>query len=213
MLNINGSTSSANEGGSLGQPTCTPEQPPVLATVDVDQLRALRSVARSVAARAGGHEYESGIVQAIDAWEDDPPERVTTTGSTKTHWTGSWEIRQWAPDPQWGTSYRDDVATDVFMFHTPLQARRFFAEAASARCRERASETKAMRPPGARELNWGNPDRATQEDLWLTRGRVAYRIADVRPGAEDRLPSTESERIGFRTIEALACGLPEAHCR
>lgn len=203
---------SASSGTASEQSECGARRSPVLATVSTRQILALRAIVQSVTRRAGGHEYESGTVLPIDAWADNSPENSATEGSRRTHWRGSFEVRQWAPDPQWGASYSDDIVVDAFMFPTPQAALRFFGKAASTRCRNSASTAVATRPADARELNWVNPDDATEEDLWLARGRVVYRLADVRPGASDQPPSSPADRVGFKTVEALACALPEARC-
>jgi hypothetical protein len=150
-------------------------------------------------------------VYPSDVWTDGGPESGAESATTA-RWPGSYEIRQWVGDPQWGASYRDDIVADVFLFSDPAQARRFFGEAASLRCRRSASASPTRRLPEARSLTWINPDDATEEVVYLLRGRTVYRLVDVRPQKQEPRPSRAADRIGFATIEALACALPEARC-
>jgi hypothetical protein len=187
---------------------CVPGQPPELASVDAEQLLELRSSVETALRPAHGSGYAWGTIAPTDAWTDNPP----LSYSTGDRWPGGFEIRQWAPDPQWGASYRDDIVGDVFLFTTSNRASRFFAEATSVRCHRSGSERFLARPPGARNLNWVNPDNATQEDIFLLRGRLVYRIDDVRPQNEEPRPSRAEKRVGVATVDVLACHLPGAGC-
>jgi hypothetical protein len=144
-------------------------------------------------------------------WTDGGPESGAER-LTATRWPGSYEVRQWVPDPQWGASYRDDIVADVFLFSDRTQAHRFFGEAASARCRRSASASFTRRLPAARRLTWVNPDDETEEDVYLLHGRAVFRLVDVRPQDHEPPPSRAADRIGFATIERLACVLPGARC-
>jgi hypothetical protein len=95
--------------------------------------------------------------------------------------------------------------------HRQPQARRFFSEASSSRCRRSASAMAARRPPGARELVWINPDGVTEEDVFLLRARMVYRFVDVRP-QHGESPSRAEDQVGLTTDAELACTLPDAHC-
>jgi hypothetical protein len=213
-----GSVFSGGSGGS-GDRTAVPsigpcpnEQLSELASLRSDQMLYVRATVQYLAERAGGQEYASGTVYPRDAWSDDAPDGAVAERPTVTRWPGSYEIREWAPDPQWGAGYRDDIVVDAFVFPSSGQARRFFMQAAGARCRRSASTVTAGGPPGARYLNWVNPDGATEEDVYLNRRRVVYRVADVRPQDHNPPPSQAEDRVGFATLEALACAIPGAGC-
>jgi hypothetical protein len=188
---------------------CEPEPPP-LATVNASQLLALRAATQAVMSYAGGYGYAWGTVLARDVWADNPPESAESSRTGRR--PGSFEIRQWVPDPHWGASYRDDIVADAFMFSTAAQARHFFREAMSTRCRRTASVTPAKRVRNASDLNWVNPDGATEEDVFLLRTPTVYRIVDVRPQNDNSPPSRADDQIGFTTAEKLACTLPRASC-
>jgi hypothetical protein len=206
------SASLSSPGGGSSPSVCEPEQPPRLITVNASQFLALRASVQTVMSHAGGSRYAWGTISPRDAWADNEPESATAESSTTGRWPGSFEIRQWASDPQWGASYSDDIVADVFAFSTSTQALRFYSEATSTRCRIAASATPASRAPDARDLNWVNPDHATEEDVFLLRARIVYRIVDVRPQNQEPPPSRAEDQIGFTTAETLACTLPEARC-
>jgi hypothetical protein len=204
-LNARGTVSST--------PGCTHGQPPELATLSADQMLYLRAVVQHVASRAGGQDYASGSVYPDDAWTDDAPDGAVAERAKTTRWPGSYEIREWAPDPQWGAAYTDDIVADAFVFHSFAQARVFFMQATSVRCRQSAWTLPAGEPPDARDLKWVNPDGATEEDVYLHRGRVVYRLADVRPQNHEPPPSRAEDRAGLVTLETIACAIPRARCR
>jgi hypothetical protein len=201
-----------NQGPVSSTPGCMHGQPPELATLSADQMLYLRAVVQYVASRAGGQGYASGSVSPDDAWTDDAPDGAVAERANTTRWPGSYEIREWAPDPQWGAPYRDDIVADAFAFRSFAQARRFFMQATSVRCRQSASTLPAREPPDARDLKWVNPDGATQEDVYLRRGRVVYRLADVRPQNHKPPPSRAEDRVGWVTLETIACAIPRAGC-
>jgi hypothetical protein len=207
--------------GGVATPTeCVHEQPPELATVGVARVLVLRAAVQSAAGEADGQVHARGTVVPDDAWSDNEPaseaspasETAERSSSEGKGWPGGYEIRQWAPDPWWGSRYSDDVVVDAFAFVNAEQADRFFAEATSARCRALGSTAPARRPFGARALVRVNPDGATEEDVYVRRGRIVYRVADVRPQDHDPGPSTAEDRAGVLTAEALACGLPDTGC-
>jgi hypothetical protein len=191
---------------------CLPRQPPKLARITAGQLLDLRAIMESVMRHTGGRGYVWGTVPPTVAWTDNAPESDSLNGLAGGRWPGSFEIRQWAPDPQWGASYRDDVGGDVFLFAESAQATRFFSEATSIRCHRSGSERLAELPSQARYLTWVNPDGATQEDVFVLRGRLVYRISDVRPQNDRQPPSSAEQEVGVATVEALACTLPGAKC-
>ena len=65
-------------------------------------------------------------------------------------------------------------------------------------CPSTTLPTPAPLPPGARNLIWDNPDGVTQEDVFLVRGSLVYRVGTV----------TERQK-GLATVNRLAFALPE----
>ena len=114
-------------------------------------------------------------------------------------------MRVWAPNG-------DDVVADVFLFAGNHDAAAFFSRAASVRCHRAATARAAARPPRARNLIWTNPDGPTQQDLFLLRGPLVYRIAAVRSGRGHGHPPSVEREIAVSSIDALACELPDAGC-
>jgi hypothetical protein len=192
--------------------TCKPDQLPQLASVTPDELAALRANAEAAIAPAHGFGYEWGRISPSQVWTDNDPEPTTLQASRVARPPGGFEVREWTPDPQWGSSYRDDVAADAFLFATAAQARAFFDDASRASCHNSASTARARQPAHARALSWVNPDGEREEDLFMLSGRLVYRLADVRPQNHQPPPSRAEVDEGFATVEALACGLPHARC-
>jgi len=198
-----GSSGSAATAVSTACETSAPQ--PLLAAGQFSQLRAHLLGAMS---RPGTRDYVQGEVPASVVWSDDQP-AVDDRVADGLRQAG-YEIRQWAPDPQWGPSYPDDIGADVFQFATPSQALRFVEEAPS--CHREGAGEGAVRPPGARNLTWVNPEGLTQEDVFLRRGPLVYRIADVRPQRASEEPTRGEREVGTATVDALACALPGVHC-
>ena len=117
-----------------------------------------------------------------------------------------YEIRWWARNG-------DDIAADVFVFPGSRQAQDFLGLATDAHCRQAGTVTEAHGPPGVRNLSWVNPDRVSENDAYLQRGKRVYRIVDVRPQRSGKPPSSRQQRIAFLLVDILACLLPEAECR
>ncbi len=117
-------------------------------------------------------------------------------------------MRAWSADPEVKRRY-DDVVADVFEFADPGNAQKFFEEAANVHCRHQAGALLSASPPGASDLVWLNPDNATQYDVFLRRGALVYRLAEVRIKV---LTPKREERVMFARVNRLACGLPHAGC-
>jgi hypothetical protein len=203
---------SAGSEPSASLSPCGADRSLTLATVTADELLDLRASVEAALRPAGGREYELGTVSPTAVWTDNPPVNDTLERLAGRRWPGSLEIRQWAPDPQWGASYRDDLVGDVFLFSTSRQASRFFREATSVKCHRSGLVRPAARPAKARNLTWINPDGETEEDVFLRHGRLVYRIVDVRPQNHEPPPSRHEKAMGIATVEALACNLPGAVC-
>jgi hypothetical protein len=203
---------SAGSEPSASPSPCGSDRSLKLANVTAEELLSLRESVEAALRPAGGRGYELGTVLPTAVWTDAPPVNGTLERLAGRRWPGSLEIRQWAPDPQWGASYRDDLVGDVFLFTTSTQASRFFSEASSVKCHRSGFARPATRPAKARNLIWVNPDGATEEDVFLLRGRRVYRIVDVRPQNHQPPPSRREKVTGIATVEALACNLPGVRC-
>jgi hypothetical protein len=186
--------------------------PPALARVSVAQFQALSEGLAAVVSEVGGREYAAGVVPASAIWSDDGPSQVWRPDAADGLLPGGVETRRWAPDPQWGASFKDDIVGDVFLFAEPRQASRFFDEASAVRCHRAATALSISRPTGARDLIWVNPDGVTQEDALVLLGRRVYRISDVRPQRTGVAPSLAEQRRGVVTVDAVACLIPGATC-
>jgi hypothetical protein len=197
---LHGDEGVAQGSAVTGLGVCSGRTPSVV-NVGLWQLAELRASLLQVSVLIGGRRYAEGAVSGENAWSDEPPQSV---GSSAASLSGGYEVRWWA-------SNGDDVVADVFQFAGPRQARGFFRSATNPRCRY--SGTVSV-PPWllvARNLVWVNPDRFTQEDVYVVRGSRVYRIADVR-ARNGRRPRLE-RRIAFLIVDSLACILPEADCR
>jgi len=185
---------------------CVPStQLPEVRRVPPSALGGLReAVARALPQRVG-RLYEEGTVRAAVAWTDEEPAPpATSPGALR---PAGYEMRWWAPNG-------DDVVADVLVFGSQAQAQRFVAVAASSRCRLQARIAAASRPPEARNVSWLNPDGAMQADVFLARGKRAYRIADAPAGSSPGdVRSSGGLARAFATIDVLACLLPSAHCQ
>jgi hypothetical protein len=183
---------------------CVPHQLPAPADADIGELLQLRDGLRAVFASSGGRRYAAGIVISQDMWSDDLPLRLRSSRRADGLWPAGYEMRWWTSDY--------DVGADVLVFGGAPQAREFFGEAASADCHRAGTAQSTLSPPGARNLEWVNPDRARQSDVFLLRGRRVYRVAAVRlEGAPAETPHAE-QRAGAELVDALACVLPGADC-
>jgi hypothetical protein len=176
---------------------------PRVSTVDRRQLLELRASLLPAMSRVVGRWYEGGTITAENLWTDNSPQKPSI--ADRHAWPGGYEIRYWA-------ATGDDVVADVLAFDGPAAARKALNLAASGSCRRSSTELAAPFPPGARNLIWVNPDGVTQEDVLLLRGRLIYRVADVRPRQRASQPSTAGERVGLSIVNSLACSLPQAGC-
>jgi hypothetical protein len=203
---------SGASAAAFAPPACEPGRLPQLASVTAGQLETLRADAEAAIAPGHGYGYEWGTVSANNVWTDNRPERGAVEASRAVRGPGGFEMREWAPDPQWGSSHRDDIAADAFLFVTAGQAQRFFDEASRASCRSSADARAAREPEHARTLSWVNPDGEREEDLFMLSGRLVYRIADVRPQNHQPPPSRAEVDEGLATVQILACGLSRTGC-
>ena len=73
-----------------------------------------------------------------------------------------------------------------------------------------------LRYPGARALQWVNPDSAYQLDTLLVRGADLYRVDDVPPVTGTATAGRAHEALEHARAavvsDVLACGLPRAGC-
>jgi hypothetical protein len=192
----------AQGSAAAGPGGCAAKTPSVV-NVGLWRLAELRAGLLAVSVPIEGRRYAEGAVTAENAWSDNNPQTVGSSPSAASL-SGGYEVRWWA-------SNGDDLVADVFQFAGPRQARRFFGWAASPRCRDAGAVSAVPWLSAARNLVWVNPDRFTQEDVYVVRGSRVYRISDVR-ARNGRRPSIE-RRIALLIVDSLACILPEADCR
>jgi hypothetical protein len=167
---------------------------------DLGGLRA--SVARVLPERLG-RLYEEGTIGGSSVWTDASPAGPTVSATALR--PAGYEMRWWAPNG-------DDLVADVLLFKSPGAALRFLGRASGPRC-GRASLTGASgRPPQARNLAWINPDNVAEGDVYLARGRRVYRVADAPAGQAQGSVAPARLQRALRTVDALACLLPGAHC-
>jgi len=123
-------------------------------------------------------------------------------------WPGGYEMRWWA------NRNHDDVGADAFLFASTRRAHSFLAQASDPACHRLGAQPPAPSwPAGARNLVWINPDGVLQHDVFLLRGQVVYRIADVRAGPPSSIrPSAAPGQAGVAIVDALACALPYSGC-
>jgi hypothetical protein len=195
-------TGSARAGASTAA-GCPAQSAPPVTTVSRATLLGLREDLRGVMFGRGRRLYEQGIVASNYAWSDDEPgNRMSSPPGPRD--PGGYELRWWAAN-------RDDVVADVFVFAGAAQARDFFQQASSTRCRPSSVALAASSPPGGRDLAWRNPDRFAQEDVYLLRGQRVYRVDVVRAGA-GRGITPAGRSAAFSLVNGLACALPGAAC-
>jgi hypothetical protein len=185
---------------------------PALASLPARELSALRANLAGVMSRADGRVYASGSISPRVVWTDNPPVSGSLELSGDNLEPASDEIREWAPDPRYGAAYPDDIAGDVFMFASPSQARLFFERATALHCHLSGTVQPAPRPPQARNLVWVNPDAVTEQDVFLLRGRLVYRIVDVRPGSHEAQRSSAARGVALASVDRLACTIAGADC-
>jgi hypothetical protein len=189
---------------------CPGRDAPEVASIPVRDLAALRDEAAPIMPSRVGRVYETGTVTTSNLWSDNQPQPLSSSPATSV--PAGYEIRWWALDRG---GNEDDVVADVFEFATNRQAQDVLARAASTRCRRYGAAHAALRPSGARNLSWVNPENAEQWDVLFVRGRHLYRIGDVpasypppRGPKQQRLKQLAAEATG----DVLACALPNAAC-
>ncbi len=190
--------SRASTGGQTGRYACQAAAPP-LAEVSLREIVLLRANLLPVIAPLAKKRYAVGIVPTEDVWSDNTPQRIRESRLVGGGYPASFEMRVWAERPERVAGL--DVVADVFLFGDPINAHRFFEEAAGKYCHPHSITLPAPLPPGARNLTWDNPDGVIQEDVFLLRGSLVYRVGTV----------TERQR-GLATVNRLACELPDAGC-
>lgn len=184
---------------------CRIARVPAVTPVNSTELTLLRSSLSGVMGTTDGRLYDGGIVTSANVWSDNAPvknvaDELRASGKVP----GAYEMRWWA-------SSGDDIVADVFRFSTVALAHDFFERASSARCRPYGDKTVAISPPGGQNLVWLNPDDFMQADVFLVRGKSAYRVADV-PRWQDDLRSAASRHITLTVVNKLACVLARAGC-
>jgi hypothetical protein len=199
-------------GGGAGAVTqsCPINEAPVLAAVDPARLagfkRDLEGMIASREARfpeeKGLTPYEQGVINESAAWTDMEPGNGGVPASGQ-H-SGGFEMRWW-------TVGRDDVVGDIFFFESSAEAKQYLELALSSECRSKASHRAALFPPGAHNLEWSNPFKYAQQDVYLQRGPRVYRVSVVQPGVHATVGAA-TRLQGFHLVNELACALPGAGC-
>jgi membrane protease YdiL (CAAX protease family) len=190
--------------GRAAEASCEDGADVSLADVDLGGILRLRGDVRGVIDSVRGRTYEWGTIRPQDMWSDGSPQRLAQASVAGEMWPASYEIRRFASDG-------DDIVADVLALATPAQAERFLARASSPRCHRDGEASPAPDPPQTHNLVWANPDGFTQEDAFLARGNLVYRVADVHtppPGT----PRATQEREALMTVNRLACSLAHAGC-
>jgi len=201
-----GSAPAPSAAGATGAPEqgCPDGSSYALATDGAGEVLELRRALLAVTGRVAGRTYQSGVAEPGDMWSDDGPRRLVDTRLPGGVWPAGYEIRRYQPGV-------GDFVADALRFPSPASARRFLASASGTRCHTRGSSRALRSPAGARELLWVNPDGYPQQDIFLARGEVVYRLVDVNqpaPGAVD--PGYRARAV--RAIRVLACALPRSGC-
>jgi membrane protease YdiL (CAAX protease family) len=175
-----------------------------LTLVNLAGIEKLRADVRALIDSVPGRTYEAGTITPQAMWSDSSPQRLELTMQAGGIWPASYEIRRFARDG-------DDIVADVFALSSPARADRFLVQASRARCHLHGRSSTAPDPPRTRNLIWVNPDRFTQQDAFLARGKLVYRVADVRASRSGASPAAE-QREALDTVDRLACLLADAGC-
>lgn len=185
---------------------CPARGVPSVASVDPGRLSELRKGLRRVVLleEMPRRLYSLGVITSENAWTDDYPQRSATMLAESARLPAAYEMRWWI--------VRTDLVADVFVFTGSGRAHDFFGRASSPHCRPDGASIPTSSPPGARDLVWRNPDGVVQEDVYLLRGALVYRVAVVREQQGIRQTSAE-QRIAFAIVNRFACALPNADCR
>jgi hypothetical protein len=214
MLALSGCNTvfSTEGGGSIPSAgSCVPALPS-LPSVPLRTVGELRTGALGVMAPLARHRYAWGTVAPAVAWSDAPPQSLSSSHQANWRWPASYEMRGWTSSPRLAPK-QADVVTDVFLFADAGQARLFFTQASSSRCHRAGRDRPVSRPPRARNLVWVNPDGATQQDVFLMRGRNVYRVGAVWEQTPSDPPTAGAEQQARASkLDALACALPAANC-
>jgi hypothetical protein len=197
------STSDAAGVGVAAGAGCPGQVTPPVENVSRATLRGLREDLRGVMLGRGRRLYELGLAAPSNAWSDGEPGKYTSLPPGPRD-PGGYELRWWAANG-------DDVVADGFIFARTDQARAFFEQAASARCRRSSATFTTPSPPGGRDLVWRNPDGFAQEDVYLLRGQRVYRIAVVLARAGSHITAVR-RNTAFSLVNSLACALPGVAC-
>jgi uncharacterized protein len=175
-----------------------------LAETDLAGILRLHARVKALMDEVPGRTYEYGPVGLSDMWSDDAPMSLRETRLAHGMWPASYEIRRFAANG-------DDVVADVLELPTSAQAALFVAHVTSVRCRVDGRASPADDPPGTRNVVWKNPDGFTQQDAFLLRGDLVYRVADVRAPRAGVSPATQERQV-LTLVDRLACALPAAGC-
>ena len=194
-----------DRGGILGhaRASCPGDGAPEVAQVAPSRLGTLRTSIAGVLPGRVGRLYEEGPVTASNAFTDNEP--LAPAVSPTARRPAGYEMRWWSPN-------RDDIVADVFEFADVATAQRFLDRALSTRCRASGKQEPAPRPAQGGNLAWVNPDGYAQADIYLSRGRRVYRVAEVPAGPRTSGPLQSGLRRAFYTIDTLACLIPSAGC-
>jgi hypothetical protein len=191
-------------GVAAGGEACPSGGAPAVVTAGPAELLRLRASLRPAASRTGSRLFEQGPAEAGFAWSDTEPGMVAPL-ETGPRPPGGYEMRWWLPSG-------DVAGADAWLFSDHERAHDFFERATSPRCRPAGAASPAPAPPGAREVVWRNPDGFGQEDVFLARGRIVYRVVVVLGGGLGDFTTPAASRVGFSIADRLACALPAAEC-
>lgn len=187
--------------GSQRAGGCSGRGAPQVVLMAPTRLGPLRAAVARVLPERVGRLYEEGTIVGGDVFSDGAPSGPAVDPAQRR--PGGYEMRWWAPNG-------DDLVADVLVFASPQIAAQFLELASASRCGQSLPAGAAGRPPLARNLAWTNPDNAAEADVLLARGSRVYRVADAPAGqVPGRTPDLSR---ALRTVDSLACLLPDAHC-
>jgi len=188
--------------------TCVRPALPGVMNVPLDRLLELRAQLLPVVNSVGGHRSPGGAVTPASIRFALPPLRPGVSRSAGGLWSGGYEMRQRASDG-------DEVVADALLFADPSDAQSYVDETVRAACRFPPIEVTAApsAPPQTRNLASTEFASFTTYTALVARGGVVYRIAEVHPQSNATRPSIFQLGPGVASVNALACRLPDAHCR
>jgi hypothetical protein len=191
----------ARQAQSTSAPVCAVATFPAPVRTTVTALHDLLAVSGLPALAHEGAPDVAGLqAPAAAAWSDAVPQPERPGLSSVATTSAGYEVRWWG-----GGAHR---VVDLFAFATDRDAARYVAEAASARCRAKATSSAVVQPSGGRALVWHNPLGYRQVDVYFARGRRAYRVGEVPPTSMDAVAAP----VMVHTVARVACRLPEARC-